>query len=122
MKNLKILPIFSITVMLALCSFSATGTSGIKEIKSAQSDTSTRRTYYGSGRLKSITYYSEGKKNGVEKEYYENGELQKETPYEDGVKSGIEKEYWDDGEEKAETPYYDGTPGVRTVIKSYKHR
>ncbi|HXP49721.1 MAG TPA: hypothetical protein VN922_07205, partial [Bacteroidia bacterium] len=78
MKNLKILPIFIVTIILALFSSNVKGAIHVKEIKSVQSDTSTRRTYYGSGRLKSITYYSEGKKNGIEKMYYENGELQRE--------------------------------------------
>jgi len=58
------------------------------------------KTYWDNGNLKSVTNYSDGKKNGIWNTYYEDGNRKEQGRYDNGKKGGTWREYYFNGETK----------------------
>lgn len=54
-------------------------------------------SYYGFKKIKSQSYYSEGRKEGSETFWYENDSLASKRVYSNGIKVGIHKAWWQNG-------------------------
>ena len=57
-------------------------------------------SYYNSGKIKSRTNYSTGRKEGLEKEWYQNDSVFSERFYNKGIKIGVHKAWWHNGNPK----------------------
>jgi antitoxin component YwqK of YwqJK toxin-antitoxin module len=60
--------------------------------------------YYKKGKLRIVTPYTNGVKNGTEKWYYESGQLETIVPYINDSMTGIVKTYYESGELRSERP------------------
>jgi antitoxin component YwqK of YwqJK toxin-antitoxin module len=73
----------------------------------AKSQTEIKKDYYGSGKIKSITSYVDGKKDGIQTYYNKDGEVMLITPWLNDKKEGVEV-YYKNGELKTEITYANG--------------
>jgi hypothetical protein len=74
---------------------------------SVKSQTEIKKDYYGNGKLKSITSYVGGKKDGLQTYYNKDGEVMLITPWLNDKKEGVEV-YYKNGELKTEITYANG--------------
>jgi len=77
----------------------------------------TEKSYYKSGRLKSIGKFNQGKVNGVVTSYYENGVVQIKANFNNGIKEGRVTYYYSNGNPMESTPYSKGV--VHGIAKTY---
>jgi hypothetical protein len=75
------------------------------------------KTFSPTGGTKSITFYVDGNREGVERVYYDNGALQFENNYKNNDLNGISKEYYLTGELKRSANYVTGQ--LNDVTKLY---
>lgn len=63
--------------------------------------------YYSfwTGALVSEEFYSNGKKNGIQKSYFTNGNVSEEIEFKNDIKDGNWNQYFEDGKKKLETTY-----------------
>jgi antitoxin component YwqK of YwqJK toxin-antitoxin module len=74
---------------------------------SAKSQTEIKKDYYGNGKIKSLTSYINGKKDGIQTYYDKDGEVMLITPWVNDKKEGVEV-YYKNGELKTEITYANG--------------
>ncbi len=67
-----------------------------------------KKEFYPDGKLKSETYYKNGKLEGIAKIYDENGQLLDEENYKNGEAEGIRRGYYENGKLKLEINYKNG--------------
>lgn len=76
-----------------------------------------KKEYYKNKKLKSITPFARGKKNGIGKYFYKNGKLQFEIPYKDGVIHGVGRTFDIKGRLVEITTYQNGKKnGIETRV------
>lgn len=67
----------------------------------------TEKSFYKSGKLKSIGYFNKGKVNGVVTGYFEDGGIQVRAFFKDGLKQGRVIHYYPNGNRQQEQFYTD---------------
>jgi len=77
----------------------------------------TEKSYYKSGRLKSIGYFNKGKVNGIVTSYYENGVVQVKANFDNGIKQGRVIYYYSNGNPMESTPYSNDV--IHGIAKTY---
>ena len=73
---------------------------------SAKSQTEIKKDYYGNGKIKSLTSFVDGKKDGIQTYYDKDGAIVLVTPWANDKKEGIEV-YYKNGELLYEITYVD---------------
>ena len=74
------------------------------------------KSYYQSGKIKSLGYFKNGILDGVVTGYYEDGTIQVRAAYDNGVKQGRVIHYYPNGTKQVESFYTDDKfDGVRTT-------
>jgi antitoxin component YwqK of YwqJK toxin-antitoxin module len=76
----------------------------------------TWKTYYPDGKIKDITTFVNGKKNGVATHFFENGKIADSSRYKNGTFYGVVKFYYPNGQLNFED-YYDTTDTRRRIFK-----
>ncbi len=74
---------------------------------SVNAQTEIKKDYYGNGKIKSLTSYVDGKKDGIQTYYNKDGEVMLITPWLNDKKEGVEV-YYKNGELKTEITYSNG--------------
>ncbi len=77
--------------------------------------TSTKKTYWENGQLKSELTYKDGKLNGRAVWYYENGEKELEAYYKDNILDGKLLRWYENGLQEVESFYKDGKLNGKAV-------
>ena len=76
----------------------------------------TEKSYYQSGKLKSLGSFKRGILDGIVTGYYEDGTIQVRATYDNGVKQGRVVHYYPNGTKQVESFYTDDKfDGVRTT-------
>ena len=76
----------------------------------------TEKSYYQSGKLKSLGSFKRGILDGIVTGYYEDGTIQVRATYDNGVKQGRVIRYYPNGTKQVESFYTDDKfDGVRTT-------
>ena len=76
----------------------------------------TEKSYYQSGKLKSVGTFNQGKLDGIVTGYYEDGTIQVRATYDNGIKQGRVIHYYPNGTKQVETFYTnDEFDGVRST-------
>jgi antitoxin component YwqK of YwqJK toxin-antitoxin module len=76
----------------------------------------TEKSYYQSGKLKSVGKFNQGKVNGTVTGYYEDGSIQVKAYFNNGVKQGRVIHYYPNGTKQLEAFYTDDKfDGVRST-------
>ena len=76
----------------------------------------TEKSYYQSGKLKSLGSFKRGILDGIVTGYYEDGTIQVRATYDNGVKQGRVIHYYPNGTKQVESFYTDDKfDGVRTT-------
>jgi antitoxin component YwqK of YwqJK toxin-antitoxin module len=74
------------------------------------------KSYYQSGKLRSLGYFKRGILDGIVTGYYEDGTIQVRATYDNGVKQGRVIHYYPNGTKQVETFYTDDKfDGIRTT-------
>jgi len=74
------------------------------------------KSYYQSGKLKSVGTFNQGKLDGIVTGYYEDGTIQVRATYVNGVKQGRVIHYYPNGTKQVESFYTDDKfDGIRTT-------
>ena len=74
------------------------------------------KSYYQSGKLRSLGYFKRGILDGIVTGYYEDGTIQVRATYDNGVKQGRVIHYYPNGTKQVESFYTDDKfDGVRTT-------
>ena len=74
------------------------------------------KSYYQSGKLRSLGYFKRGILDGIVTGYYEDGTIQVRATYDNGVKQGRVIRYYPNGTKQVESFYTDDKfDGVRTT-------
>ena len=74
------------------------------------------KSYYQSGKLRSLGYFKRGILDGIVTGYYEDGTIQVRAAYDNGVKQGRVIHYYPNGTKQVESFYTDDKfDGVRTT-------
>jgi antitoxin component YwqK of YwqJK toxin-antitoxin module len=78
--------------------------------KQSEFDDSTQvyTTWYKSGKVKSVTHYLYGLKQGASREWYENGHIKSDYTYYTHHEHGVCKEYFENGQVALVAVYRDG--------------
>ena len=74
------------------------------------------KSYYKSGKLRSLGYFKRGILDGIVTGYYEDGTIQVRATYDNGVKQGRVIHYYPNGTKQVESFYTDDKfDGIRTT-------
>ena len=74
------------------------------------------KSYYQSGKLKSVGTFNQGKLDGIVTGYYEDGTIQVRATYDNGIKQGRVIHYYPNGTKQVESFYTDDKfDGIRTT-------
>jgi len=76
----------------------------------------TEKSYYQSGKLRSLGYFKRGILDGIVTGYYEDGTIQVRATYDNGIKQGRVIHYYPNGTKQVESFYTDDKfDGIRTT-------
>ena len=113
--NFKIIYILVLAIVFTSCTNTNNGVSidasnselelvnGILELKK-NPFTGILISHFSNNALRSEVFYTDGKKDGSEKQWFENGKLSQERFYKKGLKSGIHSGFWNS--EQLKFKYY----------------
>lgn len=72
--------------------------------------------YYKNGKIKGVTNFRNGKREGLRKLWYENGQIEYEIPFKDNQVNGILKQWYPNGKKKCESSHINGKLDGMTYI------